>query len=188
MIAWTYDRESVNEWAGDSQWRAFRADLARFRAHGYSGWGSEGLWMLAIHRAQVAVQRVSPRLLTLPLRVALGVMRKLLTMITHISLHPSAHIGPGMLIPHVGPIQVAPGSSIGADCSLHHVCTVGAGSRPGMPTIGDHVMMGAHSMVLGPVRVGAGAIVAAGAVVVKDVPPGVTVAGVPAKPVSATAD
>ena len=46
-----YDRDTVKEWAGDSQWRAIRADYQRFREHGYSGWGSEGFWALAIYHA-----------------------------------------------------------------------------------------------------------------------------------------
>jgi hypothetical protein len=46
------DAGIIKAWAGDSQWRAFRADLAHFREFGYSGWGSGGLWALVIHRLQ----------------------------------------------------------------------------------------------------------------------------------------
>jgi serine O-acetyltransferase len=176
-----YDRATVKEWAGDSAWRAWRADLARFRAHGYSGWGSEGFWALTIYRLQGAGERAEPRAAwRLPV-IALKVVKKLFTLVTHINLHHTASIGPGMLIPHVGPIQVFPGATIGADCAIHHVCTVGSGSAPGAPVIGDHVMMGCHSCVLGPVTVGDYAVIGAGAVVVDDVPAGATAVGVPAK-------
>ncbi len=176
-----YSGDNVKVWAGDSQFRAWRADLARFKAHGYSGWGSEGFWALTIYRAQRFLSVARPRLLWLIPRVIVGGMKKLLTLITHINLHHSASIGPGMLIPHVGPIQVFPWATIGADCSIHHVVTIGAGSKPGGPVIGDHVLIGCHSCVLGPVTVGDRAKVGAGAVVVKDVPHDATAIGVPAR-------
>ena len=176
-----YDRNTVKEWAGDSQWRCWRADLARFRAQGHNGLGSEGFWALTVYRLQRHFDQAKPRFLWLPIRIVLAVIKKLLTAVLHINLNSSAHIGPGLFIPHVGPIQVNPDSSIGADCAIHQVCTVGAGSEPGGPTIGDHVMLGAHSCVLGPVHVGDGATVGAGAIVVTDIPAGAVARGVPAK-------
>jgi serine O-acetyltransferase len=176
-----YDGETVKEWAGDSEWRAWRADLARFKAHGYSGWGSEGFWALTIYRLQRTAEHAEPRAAWKPVALGLKVVKKMLTLVTHINLHHTASIGPGMLIPHVGPIQVFPGAVIGADCAIHHVCTVGSGSAPGAPVIGDHVMMGCHSCVLGPVHVGDHAAIGAGAVVVDDIPAGATAVGVPAR-------
>lgn len=176
-----YDGDTVRQWAGDSQWRAWRADLARFKKHGYSGWGSEGFWALTIYRLRRSANAARPRLVWLPLRVVLAFANKLFTMVTHINLHPSAQIGPGLLIPHVGPIQVFPWAKIGADCAIHQVCTIGAGSKPGGPEIGDHVMIGCHTCILGPVKVGDSARIGAGAIVVKDVPAGATAIGVPAK-------
>jgi serine O-acetyltransferase len=177
----TYDGNTVKAWAGNSQFRAWRADLARFKQHGYSGWGSEGFWALTVYRMQRAVLASEYPWLWLPLRILLGAAKKLLTMVTHINLHPNAKIGPGLLIPHVGPIQVFPWATIGADCAIHHVCTIGAGSRPGGLVIGDHVMLGCHTCVLGPVTVGDGAKIGAGAVVVSDVPAWATAVGVPAR-------
>lgn len=179
-----YDGKRVKAWAGDSQWRAWRADLARFRAWGYSGWGSEGFWALTVYRLQRALRASrAPRLVKLIAHVPLAIVKKLLTTVTHINLDRHASIGPGTLIPHVGPVQVFPWATIGADCAIHQTCTIGAGSRPGGPVIGDHVMLGAHSCVLGPVTVGDGAVVGAGAVVVTDIPAGATAIGVPARAV-----
>ena len=172
-------------WAGSSQWRAWRADLARFKAHGYSGWGSEGFWALTVYRLQRAVGKARPRWAWLPIRLVLGMIKKVLTLVTHINLHPNAEIGPGLLIPHVGPIQVFPWARIGADCAIHQVCTIGAGAKPGGPTIGDHVMIGCHTCILGPVTVGDFAKIGAGAVVVTDIPAGSTAVGVPAKAILA---
>lgn len=176
-----YDGSTIKSIVGDSHRKAWLADLARFRAHGYAGWGSEGFWALSVYRAQRWARTVRPGLVRLPLRAVLGVFKKLLTTITHINLHPDAQIGPGLLIPHVGPIQVFPWATIGADCAIHQVCTIGAGAKPGGPQIGDHVYIGCHTCILGPVRVGDGARIGAGAVVISDVPAGATAVGVPAR-------
>lgn len=180
MYVRIYDGNQVRAFASDSQWRAWRCDLARFRSSGYSGWGSEGFWALSVYRAQRGARNCSGpiRLILLP---PLGIFKKLLTLITHINLHPDAKIGPGLLIPHVGPIQVFPWATIGADCAIHQVCTIGAGPKPGGPIIGDHVFIGAHVCILGGVRIGDGASIGAGAVVISDVPAWATAVGVPAK-------
>jgi serine acetyltransferase len=111
----------------------------------------------------------------------LAVVKKLVTAFTHINLDQNASIGPGLLIPHVGPIQVFPWATVGADCAIHQVTTIGAGAKPGGPIIGDHVYLGAHVCVLGPVTVGDRAKIGAGAVVVSDVPTGASAVGVPAR-------
>ena len=100
---------------------------------------------------------------------------------TLIDLHPDAVIGPGLFIAHGGPVRVHGDTKIGADCSLHHVCTIGAGSRPGGAIIGDHVYIGCHSTILGPVTIGDCAIIAANSLVIDNVPAGCTAIGVPAK-------
>lgn len=176
-----YDGQTVKAWAGKSQWRAWQADLARFRKQGYSGLGSEGFWALSIYRAQRAALQSKHGRWLLPQRMVLAVVKKCFTLITHINLNPLADIGPGMFIPHVGPIRVHPQAVIGADCAIHQVCTIGAGSKPGAPTLGDHVMVGCHTCILGPVTIGDGAKIGAGAVVTSDIPPGATAVGVPAK-------
>ena len=183
-MRYEYDGTTVKEWAGDSAYRAWQADLARFKSNGYSGWGSEGFWALTVYRVQRHLEAAQPRALWLAPRLAMKAAKKLLTLVTHINLHHSASIGPGMLIPHVGPIQVVPGAVVGADCAIHQVCTIGAGSSPGVPVIGDHVMMGSHICVLGPVRVGDRVSIGSGAVVVTDIPSDCTAVGVPAKAIS----
>lgn len=177
-----YDGETVKVWAGDSQWRAWKADLARFKKHGYSGWNSAGFWALTTYRLQRSTLQRKPAIAWLPLRFGLSMVKKTLTMVTHINLNQHAKIGPGMLIPHVGPIQVCPNAIIGADCAIHHVCTIGAGEQPGTPVLGDHVMLGCHSCVLGPVKVGDKVKIGAGAVVTRDIPANSTAVGVPARP------
>jgi serine O-acetyltransferase len=176
-----YDGDMVKAWAGESQFRAWRADFKRFRKHGYSGWFSEGFWALSLYRLRHTMLAMRPKFLWwLPLTILL-MINKFFTMVTHISLHPHAKIGPGTLIPHVGPVYVSPWATIGADCAIHQVCTIGAGAKPGGAVIGDHVFIGCHTCILGPVRVGDRAKIGAGAVVVTDIPAGATAVGVPAK-------
>lgn len=176
-----YDGDRVKDWAGSSQWRALRADLARYRKSGYSGFGSEGFWALTLYRLQRSVKAARPAPLWLPLRVELALFKKLFTSLTHMDLDPDADIGAGCLIPHSGSIRIGDGAKIGADCAIHHVCTIGRSTVPGIPTIGDHVMVGCHTSILGPVRVGDYANIGAQTLVIADVPEGATAVGVPAR-------
>jgi hypothetical protein len=127
---------TISQWAGESQWRACRADLTRYRLQGYTGWGSEGFWALANYRLQKVVRRCRPRWLWAPVRLTPHVVKKLLSIVTLIDLHPDAEIGPGMIICHGGPIRIHAETNIGADCALHGACTIGAGPRPGGAVIG----------------------------------------------------
>jgi serine O-acetyltransferase len=176
-----YDKDTVKAWAGDSQWRMLRADLARFQKHGYSGWLSEGFWALVIFRLQTMVHVMRPKWLWLPLRIILAVVKKLFTLVTHMSLDVGAKIGPGLLIPHLGPIRVHESTKIGADCSLYHLCTIGAGKSSAGATIGDHVFISCSSTIIGKVVIGDGATISANTLVITDVPAGATAIGVPAK-------
>ncbi|MEI4273456.1 DapH/DapD/GlmU-related protein [Klenkia sp. LSe6-5] len=90
------------------------------------------------------------------------------------SLHIGApHVGPGLFVEH-GYGTVLTASSVGADCWVNQGVTVGHTGR-GQPVIGDRVRLGANAVVVGPVRVGDGAVVGAGAVVRTDVPDGAVV-------------
>jgi serine O-acetyltransferase len=180
-VSLSYDRNTVKGWAGDSQWRACQADWTRFREHGYSAWGSEGFWALGLHRLQKVVRELQPGWLWAPARLVLRVVRKLFVIVTLIDIGPDTEIGPGLIIPHGGPIRVHGDTKIGADCALHHMCTIGAGPRPGGATIGDHVYIGCHSSIIGAVTVGDGAMIAANSLVISNVPAGFTAIGVPAK-------
>lgn len=98
-------------------------------------------------------------------------------------------IGPGLAITHGWGLVVAPSARIGANVTVFHGVTIGRkddiaddGTRVegGAPTIGDGAWIGPHAIIIGPVMVGAGARVAGGSVVTKDVPAGSLVAGNPA--------
>jgi serine O-acetyltransferase len=176
-----YDRDIVKEWAGDSQWRALRADYQRLRVHGYSGWGSEGFWALAIYRAQRALRKSQRRRLWAPAAVALAVLRKFLVIVTAVDLHPGADIGAGMLIHYGSQVRVIENARIGVGCTLSQVCSIGAGLASGRPKIGDYVYIAPHACILGSVTIGDGATIAACSLVLSDVPAGQTAIGVPAR-------
>jgi serine O-acetyltransferase len=104
--------------------------------------------------------------------------------ITGIEIHPGATLGRRMTIDHGMGIVIGETAEVGDDVLLYQGVTLGNarfqhGKRH--PTVGNNVVIGAGAKVLGPITVGDGARVAAGAVVINDVPPYTTAAGVPAK-------
>ncbi len=101
-----------------------------------------------------------------------------------VDIHPAARIGKGLMFDHATGIVVGETAVIGDHCSLLHGVTLGgSGKETGdrHPKIGDNVMIGAGAKVLGNISVGNCCRVAAGSVVLQDVPPQSTVAGVPAR-------
>ena len=103
---------------------------------------------------------------------------------TGIEIHPGATIGRRLVIDHGTGIVIGETTEIGDDVLIYQGVTLGGtGKDVGKrhPTIGNRVMISAGSKVLGPITIGDDSRVAAGAVVLKDVPPNSTVVGVPAK-------
>ena len=100
-----------------------------------------------------------------------------------VDIHPAAKIGRGILLDHATNLVIGETARIGNDVSILHGVTLGgtgkdSGNRH--PKVSDGVMIGAHAQLLGNIHIGKGAKIGAGAVVLNDVPPHVTVAGVPA--------
>lgn len=93
---------------------------------------------------------------------------------------PINRIGPGLRLPHYGTIAVNGGALVGANCQILPDVVIGGNDR-GAPVIGRSVYLGPGVKVIGEVAVGDGAVLTAGAVVVRDVPAGQTWGGVPAK-------
>ena len=103
---------------------------------------------------------------------------------TGIEIHPGATIGRRLVIDHGTGIVIGETAEIGDDVLIYQGVTLGGtGKDVGKrhPTIGNNVMISAGAKVLGPIKVGDNSRVAAGAVVLKEVPPNSTVVGVPAK-------
>jgi serine O-acetyltransferase len=108
--------------------------------------------------------------------------------LTGIEIHPGAMIGRRVFIDHGMGIVVGETAEIGDDCTLYHGVTLGGtswnkGKRH--PTLGRGVVIGAGAKVLGPLLIGDGAKIGSNAVVVRDIPPGATAVGIPARLVTA---
>ncbi len=101
-----------------------------------------------------------------------------------VDIHPATRLGVGLMLDHGTGIVIGETAVVGDNCSiLQNVTLGGNGKDTGdrHPKIGDNVLLAAGAKVLGNIRVGNCSKVAAGSVVLKDVPPNKTVAGVPAK-------
>jgi len=101
---------------------------------------------------------------------------------TGVEIHPGATIGRRFFIDHGTGVVIGETAEIGDDVMIYHDVTLGGRSLKRTkrhPTIGDGVVIGAGARVLGPVTVGNRAQIGANAVVVRDVPAGVVVVGVP---------
>ena len=101
-----------------------------------------------------------------------------------VDIHPAARIGKGILIDHGTGVVIGETAVVGDDVSmLHEVTLGGTGKESGdrHPKVGNGVMIGAGAKILGNIRIGNGCKVAAGSVVLHEVPPHSTVAGVPAR-------
>lgn len=98
----------------------------------------------------------------------------------------NAVIGDGTLFPHhaLG-VVIHPDSVIGRRCVIRQNVTIGGRNEIDvLPRIDDDVSIGCGAIILGPIHIGKGAQIGAGAVVVEDVPSGATAVGVPAKIIS----
>ncbi|MDP3737887.1 MAG: serine O-acetyltransferase [Hyphomonadaceae bacterium] len=103
-----------------------------------------------------------------------------------VDIHPAAPIGSGVFIDHATGVVIGETARVGDDVSMLHGVTLGGTGKvftDRHPKIGRGVLLGAGSKVLGNITVGDEARVGSGSVVLSDVPPRCSVAGVPAKPV-----
>ena len=109
--------------------------------------------------------------------------------LTGIEIHPAARIGRRLVIDHGMGVVIGETAQVGDDCYLYHQVTLGVArtaSGKRHPTVGNNVIIGAGAKVLGPITIGDNARVGANSVVLDDVPPDVTVVGIPARPVERT--
>ena len=164
--------------------QAFRADIAAVyeRDPACSRYIEPLLYFKGFHALQT--QRLSHLLWLDGRRDFAFYLQSQSSRIFGIDIHPAARIGCGVFIDHGHSIVVGETAPIGDNVSiLQDVTLGGTGKEDGdrHPKIGDHVLIGAGAKILGNIKVGRGSRVAAGSVVLKEVPPQTTVAGVPAR-------
>jgi serine O-acetyltransferase len=114
----------------------------------------------------------------LPARVLAEIIRKL----TGVEIHPAATLGTGVFIDHATGVVIGETAEVGNDVTIYQGVTLGGTNLDHVkrhPTIGDRVTIGAGAKVLGAIIIGADSRIGANSVVVKSVPPGSVVVGVP---------
>lgn len=155
-----------------------------FRTHDRNAFEA-GFWAVALHRLGNARMGVKPK----PLRVPLSLLYKMafvfIDWFLGIELPYTVRLGRRVRIWHHGSIVLS-ARSIGDDVHIRHNTTFGLAhrSRPeSLPIIGDRVDIGVGSCILGAVTVGDDAVIGAGSIVVRDIEPGTTVVGAPARPI-----
>ena len=136
-----------------------------------------GIWAQILHRPAHFLYNHNLKLLA-------RIISQLARFFTGIEIHPGAKIGRRLFIDHGMGIVIGETTEIGDDCMLYQGVTLGgtgkdAGKRH--PTLGNRVMVSSGAKVLGPFTVGDDAKIGSGAVVLKEVPAGCTVGGVPGR-------
>ncbi len=138
--------------------------------------GVHALWM----------HRVAHTLYTHGIHLPARLLSQVSRFLTGIEIHPGARIGPGFFIDHGMGVVIGETTEIGEDVTIYQGVTLGGtGKETGKrhPTLRDGVIVGTGARVLGPLEIGEGAKVGAGAIVIRDVPPNSTVVGNPGRTV-----
>jgi serine O-acetyltransferase len=164
--------------------RAFRADLAavRDRDPACTRYMEPLLYFKGFHA--LVTHRFAHELFKQGRRDFALYLQSQSSRIFGVDINPAARMGIGIMLDHGTGIVIGETAAVGDNCSLLQGVTLGGtGKETGdrHPKIGDSVMIGAGAKVLGNIRVGNCSKIASGSVVLKEVPPQTTVAGVPAK-------
>ena len=136
----------------------------------------------------VLLHRINHALWNLGLKWLARFLSTITRWLTGIEIHPGAKIGRRFFIDHGMGVVIGETAEIGDDCTLYQGVTLGGtswnkGKRH--PTLGHNVVIGAGAKVLGPFKVGDNARIGSNSVVIKEVPAGATVVGVPGRVVEA---
>jgi len=132
----------------------------------------------------IAFHRLANLLWRRRLRLAARMLAYFSRWLTGVDIHPEAKIAPGVFIDHGAGVVIGQTAEVGEGCLLYQGSVLGGTSKEKTkrhPTLGRNVELGAGAIVLGPIKVGDDARIGAGSVVIRDVPPGATVIGVPGR-------
>jgi len=179
-------RDLVNEaLAGDALIRgSVRADLlaARTRDPAARGYAQPFLYYKGFHALQA--YRVAHWLWDRGRFALAAHLQNRISEAFGVDVHPAARIGSGVIIDHGTSVVIGETAVVEDNVSLLHEVTLGGtGKETGdrHPKVRSGVLVGAGAKILGNIEIGMGAKVAAGSVVLRDVPPHTTVAGIPAR-------
>jgi len=166
--------------------KTLRADYAQFRKLNDQE-PNLRVWPMFFHPrlVPVCVMRLSSSCYSKGLKPIGAILSLFNTLVFKVEIPSRAKIGPGLVLPH--PFGIVLGSAkIGENVTIFQNVTLGARVFDGAykldtrPIIGDNVIIGCGAVVLGPITIGEGAVIAANSLSIKDVEPGEKVMGVPA--------
>ena len=165
----------------------FSADLARYKENGNSfreRWLNPAVWAIGCYRLGNWLQVSPPTvLIRVPLKIVSLLANKWCEVFMEMCIDPSATIGEGLYIAHIGGVHINPEAVVGRRCDIAHRVTIGTSAmgRKGAPVVGDNVYIGTGASIVGKIRIGDGAKIAANTLVITNVPEGATVMGVPGR-------
>lgn len=136
-----------------------------------------GFWAVLVHRFSHFLHKHHLKLIA-------RLISQLMRFWTGIEIHPGATIGKGLFIDHGMGVVIGETTEIGDNVTIYQGATLGGtGKDTGKrhPTIGNNVVISAGARVIGPITIGDNSKIGAGAVVLKDSPPGCTIVGVPGR-------
>lgn len=152
-------------------------DWSRERPERY--WDPGRRLLMSIRQCQKWNARRGP--ISVSMKMLAVLRHRFWSIVTGAEIDLKTEIGSSLKIPHPNGIVIHPKVQICPSCLIFQQVTIGATRKGGTPRIGGHIDIGAGAKILGDVYVGDHALIGANSVVVEDVPPGATVAGIPAK-------
>jgi serine O-acetyltransferase len=161
-------------------WRIIRED---WEAHGRD-WTRPGFRAVAIHRFGVWRMKLHPKLVRAPFSMVYRWLYRRVRNHYGIDLPYSVRLGRRVVLEHCGAIVIHGDARIGDECIVRQGVTIGMRrkERPfEAPELGARVDIGAGAKILGKIRIGDGVRIGANAVVLRDLPPGATAVGIPAR-------
>ncbi len=172
-------------------WRQIREDVACVKSRDPAARGTLEILLTYPGVHAVIWYRLAHRLWRANVKFPARFLSWLGRLVSNVDIHPGARIGRRFFIDHGACVVIGETAEVGDDVTLYHGVTLGGTSwTPGKrhPTLQDGVLVGAGAKILGPITVGAGARVGANSVVIEDVPPGMTVVGIPGRVVKPLAE
>ena len=165
----------------------FSSDIARYRSKGDRGkdlWMNPAVSSIGCYRLGNWLNVSPPSvLIRIPLKAVTYIAAKFCEIVMEMCIDSEATIGGGLYISHIGGVHINPSAVIGVNCDIAHRVTIGASAmgREGAPVLGDGVYVGTGATLIGRIKIGNGAKIAANTLVVTNVPAGATVMGVPGR-------
>ena len=165
-------------------WATLKGDVGCVRARDPAARGTAEILITYPGVHAVLMHRVAHRLWKRNLRFPARVLSWWARVVTNVDIHPGARIGQRFFIDHGAGVVIGETAETGDDVTIYHGVTLGgtswaAGKRH--PTLCSGVLVGAGAKILGPITVGANARIGANSVVIEDIPPGMTVVGIPGR-------